>query len=585
MIGEKFQLSEIVDGTARLPQFTPEEVDKGKLLGKGFFGIVYEIKGFKVGGEENEAEATGLVPKNQKKRKFKWVLSRLTGGDKKFSTFINDNADPAESEKPNKAQAADARSFMTKHSLRSDGRSRYAIKVLRPEILEDPTKLYYQGIMDINSETRLLSSVQHPNIIKLRAIAKGKTRFHETYFIVIDRLYDVLEERVKAWRRKLKRNDGFMGKLVLDRDGGKRAALWEDRIYAASELASALAYLHSKRIIHRDLKGDNIGFDIRGDIKLFDFGLARELPPVKEADADGTWKMTGATGTPRYMSGEVAMNRPYNESCDTYSFCMLLWEMLALKTPFELYGMKTFTERVWRAPYKRPPIDDSWPEPIRLLLKRGWCAFIEERQPMEDVADILRREVLACRGGGTERSFNQMERRSTFVWDEDEMNRSHKSLFSLLSSPFAKKSPFVRPSKPTLEKGLDTTAETQDCFSPTERMDLSSSSRSSFPKSFAARSPRPSSLPFRPPLLVEDDNEDEDDDANESPTKENPGGRRAGSDGMGFNKENHMTGQGSSTRDPCFSSSDALWDRIEQEKARRQELRTRLSSLSSAQAA
>ena len=40
----------------------------------------------------------------------------------------------------------------------------------------------------------------------------------------------------------------------------------------------------------------------RGDIKIFDFGLAKELPPDEEADSDNAWKMTGETGTPRYVS-------------------------------------------------------------------------------------------------------------------------------------------------------------------------------------------------------------------------------------------------------------------------------------------
>jgi serine/threonine protein kinase len=55
-------------------------------------------------------------------------------------------------------------------------------------------------------------------------------------------------------------------------------------------------------IIYRDLKPNNIGFDVRGDAKLFDFGLATEF------DADrtqgGTFKMTGDTGTIRYMAPE-----------------------------------------------------------------------------------------------------------------------------------------------------------------------------------------------------------------------------------------------------------------------------------------
>lgn len=71
-------------------------------------------------------------------------------------------------------------------------------------------------------------------------------------------------------------------------------------------------------VIYRDLKPSNIGFDVRDDAKLFDFGLAIEFQP--EAVENGNYKLTGMTGTMRYMAPEVALSHSYTEKADVFSF-------------------------------------------------------------------------------------------------------------------------------------------------------------------------------------------------------------------------------------------------------------------------
>jgi serine/threonine protein kinase len=73
----------------------------------------------------------------------------------------------------------------------------------------------------------------------------------------------------------------------------------------------------------------------RDDIKIFDFGLAKELTEGVR-NTDGTYNLTEMTGSPRYMAPEVANAKPYNATCDSYSFAILLWEMVSLQVPYEM---------------------------------------------------------------------------------------------------------------------------------------------------------------------------------------------------------------------------------------------------------
>jgi serine/threonine protein kinase len=633
MIREKFRHSHVASERelSRLPQFSIDEIIKGKFLGKGFFGMVYEVKGFNDSELDDGMQTSGMKHENEDNYR-KWPrrtgpISQVDNGCRwpilrrrhtKPSTFndfdvtllphqqmlmsatINDDADETkEVESP-----ADRRTFMKQNCRRENKQARYAIKQLRPEILRDPTQLYYQGIMDLNSETRLLSCVQHPHIVKIRAIAKGKSTFDERYFIVLDRLYQVMEHRLKDWQRSHQRLSGFAGKRLWDRRGEKRARLWEERIVVAYDLASALAYLHSKRIIHRDLKNDNVGFDIRGDVKMFDFGLARELPRPEDANQDGAWKMTGSTGTPRMMANEVALDQPYNESCDTYSFCMLLWEILALKTPFVMCTPKIFKERIWRPPYKRPLVDLKWPKSIHILLQRGWSGNPKERHSMSHVAEILRKEVVACRDGN-EHGLDHLERRSTFVFEDDDV-KSQKSFMSMLSSPFSNKSPFRQSTKPSIgvvgsstkDSALDGTQKTVISLTPS-RLDMSGASVALSPTAHTGSSPRIGLPPM--PVLFDDEDEDEDEIKNRNAKsstektmdvtsiedcRDGDGSRDDGDEGgemLTSKDDDHHCAEllVEGTKISPFSESreQSIWDRLSDEQRRRERLRGRISRI------
>jgi hypothetical protein len=143
-------------------------------------------------------------------------------------------------------------------------------------------------------------------------------------------------------------------------------------------------------IIYRDIKPDNIGFDVRGVVKIFDFGLAKELR-TGDKDDNGTYKLTGDTGTLRYMAPEVYRCERYNVTCDVYSFCILVWQILKLETPFAVYSDTMLITKVLVAG-KRPMCDPKWPQEITEMLKLGWGVF-NRRPSMDDICATLRDEI------------------------------------------------------------------------------------------------------------------------------------------------------------------------------------------------
>ncbi|KAJ6845507.1 serine/threonine-protein kinase HT1-like [Iris pallida] len=94
-------------------------------------------------------------------------------------------------------------------------------------------------------------------------------------------------------------------------------------IQLALDLARGLNYLHAKKIVHRDVKTENMLLDKTRTVKIADFGVAR-------VEAQNPNDMTGETGTLGYMAPEVLNGNPYNRKCDVYSFGICLWEITAV---------------------------------------------------------------------------------------------------------------------------------------------------------------------------------------------------------------------------------------------------------------
>lgn len=351
-VEEKTKNSVLLDAgaEARIPKFLMKELNIGKVLGRGGFCVVNQVERITLAVTED-------------------TESNVLSGDEHFIHNVVQD-----------------RGFMARHCIRTKNKKkdyRYAIKRVQDKSKKDPQD-YVNAVIDLATEARFLAVVRHANIIKMRA-TEDASPYTSGYFLVLDKLFDIMPTRLKIWKKK---EGGSLKKMLKSKDSQK--ALWMERLSVAYDLACALSYLHGMRVIYRDLKADNIGFDVRDDVKIFDFGLAKELDPKLKND-DGTYKLTGDTGSPRYMAPEVYLGKPYNETADTYSFGILFWQMLALDTPYDHIKTDSMFKKSVVTGGVRPKVKDDWGDEVTGILAE--CFVDNPKRPsMSDICDRLRRE-------------------------------------------------------------------------------------------------------------------------------------------------------------------------------------------------
>eukprot|EP00607_Mallomonas_marina_P010615 CAMPEP_0182421560 /NCGR_PEP_ID=MMETSP1167-20130531/6973_1 /TAXON_ID=2988 /ORGANISM="Mallomonas Sp, Strain CCMP3275" /LENGTH=448 /DNA_ID=CAMNT_0024598809 /DNA_START=587 /DNA_END=1933 /DNA_ORIENTATION=- len=237
------------------------------------------------------------------------------------------------------------------------------------------------AVAEFETEASVLSRVRHPHIVKFLGSGYEPRRFLVLELLDGGSLSHALGVRVdkhnqRSWRRNF---------------------TYEETLVVSRAMASALQYLHdmwqpSISIIHRDLKPDNIGFTLDGMIKLFDFGLCACIRRGKEKNE--AYEMTGNTGTLRYMAPEVALGKSYNQSVDTYSFGIIVWQILRGKVPFHGMGRRTYMDCVVLGG-ERPRIDKRWPPKFSKLLQRCWHADHEMRPTFGEIVSELDSLILA----------------------------------------------------------------------------------------------------------------------------------------------------------------------------------------------
>jgi serine/threonine protein kinase len=156
----------------------------------------------------------------------------------------------------------------------------------------------------------------------------------------------------------------------------------------ALQICNGMEYLHQRNVMFRDLKPHNIGMGQDGKIKIFDFGLAREVPPIpgqKEVTIQGT------AGSLRYIAPENILGDGCFFSGDVYSFGVLLWELLSLDLPFEHMSRPSHYEVEVAVEGYRPNIRrvKEVPKSVKVLIADCWDEDRSVRPTFSQVREVL----------------------------------------------------------------------------------------------------------------------------------------------------------------------------------------------------
>ncbi|GAA0184936.1 non-receptor serine/threonine protein kinase [Lithospermum erythrorhizon] len=198
-----------------------------------------------------------------------------------------------------------------------------AIKRILPKLSDD--KLVIQ---DFRHEVNLLVKLRHPNIVQfLGAVTDKKPLMLITEYLRGGDLHQYLKEK-----------------------GALNAST---AINFALDIARGMAYLHTEPnvVIHRDLKPRNVlCVNSSADhLKVGDFGLSKL---VKVQNSHDIYRMTGETGSYRYMAPEVFKHRKYDKKVDVFSFAMIFYEMIEGEAP--LSGYEPFEAAKYLSEGNRP---------------------------------------------------------------------------------------------------------------------------------------------------------------------------------------------------------------------------------------
>lgn len=184
-------------------------------------------------------------------------------------------------------------------------------------------------------EVQLLSSLQHPNIVAHRESFQDNGKFY------------IAMEYVD-------------GGDLSDKISNRKTPFTEDEVLKIFiQICFALKYIHEKKVVHRDIKPQNVFLTHLGIVKLGDFGVARAL--------EGTQDMCKTViGTPYYLSPEVWSNQPYSTKTDIWSLGCILYELCTLNRPFNGRSPQQLFAAIIRGHYNK--VSTKYSAAIRKLI-------------------------------------------------------------------------------------------------------------------------------------------------------------------------------------------------------------------------